>query len=95
MSKPPPQEAIYVLVIGDRPVLAFQAVNYREASSLPRETWLLDDLMEARSSGAPLWDRIAKLSVRRATSEETALFLETKKADSDDLTLVYLVELDD
>lgn len=78
------------------PVLTFQAITHREAAGLPREQWLRNDLQEARSNDAPLWDGKAKLSVRRASPEEVARFLETRTATvdgSDDLVLVYLVEL--
>jgi len=92
-----PAEIVFALDIAGAPVLMFQAVTHREAAGLPREQWLRNDLQEARSNGAPLWDGKAKLSVRRASPEEVAHFLETKTATvdgSDDLLLVYLVELD-
>ena len=92
-----PTESVFALEIGGVPVLMFQAVTHREAASLLKEQWLRNDLQEARSNGAPLWDGKAKLSVRRANPEEVARFLETKTATgdgSDDLALVYLVELD-
>ena len=90
-------ESVFVLEIGGTPAVAFQAVSIVEARGLPREQWMHNDLLEARSKGAPLWDGRAKLSVRNATPQETARFLETKAtaADgSDDLVLVYLVDLD-
>jgi hypothetical protein len=92
-----PGESVFALQIGGVPVLTFQAVTHREAAGLPREQWLRNDLQEARSNGAPLWDGKAKLSVRQGSPEEVARFLETKTATvdgSDDLVLVYLVELD-
>jgi hypothetical protein len=92
-----PAESVFALEIGGVPVLTFQAVTHREAASLLQEQWLRNDLQEARSNGVPLWDGKAKLSVRRASPEEVARFLETKTAivdGSDDLVLVYLVELD-
>ena len=92
-----PAEVVFALEIAGVPVLTFQSVTYREAAGLPREQWLRNDLLEARSNGTPLWDGKARLSVRRTTPEEVARFLETKNTTvdgSDDLVLVYLVELD-
>ena len=92
-----PAESVFALQIDGVPVLMFQAVTHREAAGLPREQWLRNDLQEARSNDAPLWDGKAKLTVRRASPEEVARFLETKTATadgSDDLVLVYLVDLE-
>ena len=90
-------ESVFVLEIDGAPVLAFQAVTHREAASLLQEQWLRDDLQETRSNGAQLWDGKTKRSVRRANPAEATHFLETKTETvdgSDDLVLVYLVELD-
>jgi hypothetical protein len=68
-----------------------------EAQELCHEEWLKDDLAEAKSDGAPLWDGKAKLRARIALPDERALFAEAKNNNgqpSDGLMLVYLVELD-
>jgi hypothetical protein len=91
------KEIVYVLEVAGVRTLAFQALSIMDAKALPRELWLQNDLREACSDGAPLWDGLAKLTVRAASTEEAARFKEAKSAaidGSDDLVLVYLVELD-
>ena len=84
---------IFTIEIGDSPTLTFEAQNLREAQELCHEQWLKDDLAEAKSDGAPLWDGTAKLRARMARPDESALFAEAKNngQPSDGLMLVYLV----
>src|ERR1700736_5803023 len=88
--------SIFTIEIGDTPTLTFEAQNLREAQELCHEQWLKDDLAEAKSDGAPLWDGKAKLRARMALPDESALFTEANNngQPSDGLMLVYLVELD-
>jgi hypothetical protein len=65
---------IFTIEIGDRPTLTFEAQNQREAQQLCHEQWLKDDLAEAKSHGAPLWDGKAKLRARIALPDESACF---------------------
>ena len=91
-------ENVYALDVGDVPTLTFAATTFREAQSLRREQWLRADLTEAHSNGAPVWDGKSKLTVRRASADEAARFgsaLKEAADGSDDLVLVYLVELDE
>ncbi len=67
---------IFTIEIGDTPTLTFEAQNLREAQELCHEQWLKDDLAEAKSDGAPLWDGKAKLRARMALPDESALFTE-------------------
>src|SRR5229473_7736566 len=87
---------IFTIEIGNTPTLTFEAQNLREAHELCHEQWLKDDLAEAKSDGAPLWDGKAKLRARIALPDESALFAEANKngQPSDGLMLVYLIELD-
>jgi hypothetical protein len=48
----------------------------REAQELCHEQWLKDDLAEAKSDGAPLWDGTAKLRARIARPDESAVRLQ-------------------
>src|SRR5882757_9192463 len=86
---------IFTIEIGDRPTLTFEAQNQREAQELCHEQWLKDDLAEAKSDGAPLWDGKATLRARMAAPDESAVFAEAKNSgqSSDELMPVYLVEL--
>ena len=85
---------IFTIEIGDTPTLMFEAQSMREAQELCHEQWLKDDLAEAKSDGAPLWDGKAKLRARIALPD--ALFAEANNngQPSDRLMLVFLVELD-
>src|SRR5216683_3317088 len=58
--------SIFTIEIGATPTLTFEAQNLREAHELCHEQWLKDDLAEAKSDGAPLWDGRAKLRARMA-----------------------------
>ena len=86
---------IFTIEIGDAPTLTFEAQNLREAQELCHEQWLKDDLAEAKSDSAPLWEGKANLRARMARPHENALFAEAKDngQPSDGLMLVYLVEL--
>jgi hypothetical protein len=55
-----------------------------------------EDLAQAKSEGAPLWDGKAKLRARIALPGESAVFSEAKNngQSSHGLMLVFLVELD-
>jgi len=88
--------SIFTIEIGDTPTLALEAQNLREAHELCQEQWLKNDLAEAKSNGAPLWDGKAKLRARMASPDESAMFADAKNngEPSDGLMLVYLVELD-
>ena len=76
----------FTIEIGDAPTLTFEAQNLREAQKLCHEQWLKDDLVKAKSGGAPLWDGKTK----------SAVFAEAKNngQPSDGLMLAYLVKLD-
>jgi hypothetical protein len=82
---------IFTIEIGDTPTLTFEAQNLREAHELCHEQWLKDDLTEAKSDGAPLWDGKAKLRARIALPDESACLPRPTKMV---MMPVYLVELD-
>ena len=85
---------INTIEIGGRAILSFPAKSLREAQSLLKEAWLLDDLRAVRSQGVPVWDGKTKLVVRNAGPAEEARFIrEAKHNEDDDLPIVYLVEL--
>jgi hypothetical protein len=87
----------FVVELNRAPVVAFSATGQQEAVALLREQWFRDDLREAHSQGAPVWDGKAKLAVRRANDTESGKFsagIQSADDSSGDLILVYLVELD-
>jgi len=89
-------ERVFVLVIDEVPILAFQARAMSEALQLGREVWLLEDLKRLTSDRIPLWDGKAPIRTRSARPEETARYHRgLAEAQSDDeLPLVFLVEID-
>jgi hypothetical protein len=90
--------AIFTLDVGGRPVLAFEARNLRESWEICHEQWMREDLTELRSKGLPLWDGKARLRSRYAAETETEVYRQAAQArdgeSTDDMLLVYLVELD-
>ena len=57
-------ERVFVLVIDDAPILAFQARSISEAQQLGREVWLLEDLKRLTSNRMVLWDGKAPIRTR-------------------------------
>lgn len=92
-----PAPRVFTFSIGDKPILAFEANMFMEASQLCKEKWLHNDLVQLTSNGAPVWDGKAKLTIRNAIESEIAQYVSAaaaaKTADGE-LCLAYLVELD-
>ncbi len=90
-------ERVFVLVIDDVPILAFQARAMREALQLGREGWLLEDLKRLTRERVPLWDGKAPIRTRSARQDEAARYhrgLADTGRSGDDLPLVFLVDID-
>jgi hypothetical protein len=86
-------DRIYILEIDGKPVLAFPAHSFREAQSLLKEDWLLEDLRALRSLGAAVWDGKTKPVVRNADAAEGERFAAGSTGEtSDDLPIVYLID---
>lgn len=86
---------IFALEVDGKPTIAFEAKNFREASELRNEEWLRSDLIALTTNGAPLCTPTATLSVRRADEAETQAYREAAlQAQTEDLILAYLVDLD-
>lgn len=85
----------FALEVDGKSTLVFEARTVRQAQELCKESWLHDDLVSLRSSGAPLAEHDQN-SVRPATAAEAAIFKGASGAvkPSDELVLAYLVELD-
>jgi hypothetical protein len=67
-----------------------------EAQEICKESWLRNDLILPRSDEAPVCTSQSKLSVRLATDEEAVIYEQAVEVSqpSDDMVLVYLIELD-
>ena len=87
---------MFTLEIDGKPTLVFGAKNLQEAHELCREEWLRADLSVLATDGVPVCNARAKLTARIANEAETAIYLEAERAAerSDDIMLVYLVDLD-
>src|SRR5258708_32715752 len=63
-------ERVFVIEIGGRAALAFQAHNSREAVTLKKELWLQEELKTMQYRDAPLWDGVSALNIRAARAPE-------------------------
>lgn len=90
-------ERVFVLVIDEVPILAFQARAMSEALELARDVWLLEDLKRLTSDRIPLWDGKAPIRTRSARPDEAARYhrgLADGTSSGDELPLVFLVAID-
>jgi hypothetical protein len=88
--------SIFTMEINGTPTVALQAKRHKDAESLCEQAWLRADLSRLTSNGSPLWDASAIMKVRLATPAEATLYRQATQSTepSDDLNVVYLVDLD-
>ena len=88
--------SVFTIEIDGRPTVTFEAKSLRAANELCNAPGLRDDFLLTHSNGAPLWNGKAELRARMAYEDEIAMFGDASKEaqSSDELVLVYLVELD-
>jgi hypothetical protein len=87
--------SVFTMDVDRKPTFAFEAKNFREAFELCKEDWVRDDLTAITSNGLPLCSSAAKLTVRRADEAEIAIYRNAAiQAETEDLVLAYLVNLD-
>jgi hypothetical protein len=86
---------VFAMDVDGKATFAFEAKNFREAFELCKEDWVRDDLTTIKSNGIPLSSSTAKLTVRRADEAEIAIYRNASvQAQTEDLVLAYLVDLD-
>ena len=88
---------IFTIEVDGKPAVAFEARQLREASELSKEAWFQADLNAVNSNGVPLCGIGSKLRARIANEPEREIYraaAEVTGEASDDILLVYLVELD-
>lgn len=86
---------VFAMEIDGKATFAFEAKNFREASELCKEVWVREDLITMTSNGVPLCSPTAKLTVRRADEAEIVIYRDAAfKAQTEDLVLAYLLDLD-
>ena len=97
MPKVQKRPIVYTICIDEKPVVTFSGTSVKEALELIREDWFRAELQTKRIGGTPVWNVNARLTARSARPDEEARFTmgaSSAYKDSDDLPLVYLVELD-
>ena len=86
--------SVFTLEVDSKPVLTFEARLYLEAEAIIADERLRTTLYAAKSGGAPLCGDYSILRLRLAHPDEARRFKEAASPPTDDLTLVYLVDLD-
>ena len=87
--------SVFAMDVDGKATFAFEAKNFPEAFELCKEEWVREDLIAMTSNGVPLCSSTAKLTVRRADEAEIVIYRDAAlKAQTEDLVLAYLVDLD-
>jgi hypothetical protein len=87
---------IFTIEVEGRPTVCFEARQLREASELCQEEWFRSEMNALSSNGEPICKIGSKLKERIANETERAKYREGAQEVevSDDILMVYLVELD-
>ena len=90
-----PKGLVYTILADAKPIVVLEASG-REAAELCREEWFRADLCRLTSNGEPLCKIESKLQARPSAEDERVKYLEgsNEAKESDDILLVYLVDLD-
>ena len=88
--------SIFTIEVDGKPTLAFGAKRYSEAEAICGDEQLRTKLGSLKSGDFPLSGENSILDVRLANRDEAALYKQAAAGSqsTDDLLLVYLVELD-
>ena len=88
--------SIFTIEINGTPTVALQAKRHKDAENLCEQDRLRTDLSTLTSNGRLLWDASAIMKVRLATPAEAVLYRQATQSTepSDDINVVYLVDLD-
>lgn len=84
----------FTLCVDGKATLAFSASTMREAQELCKEGWLRSDLCALTCQDQALCTPGSKLTVRPAQPDEERVYQQSADPESEDLSLVYLVQLD-
>jgi hypothetical protein len=89
-------QSIFTIEVDGRPTVAFASKRYSEAEAICANEGLRARLSLLKSGHAPVCDDNAALRLRLANPDEAAFYWKAAGASqpTDDLMLVYLVELD-
>lgn len=91
-----PTSRIFTIEVDGKPTVVFEASSWAEARELSREEWFRAELSVQMSAAAPLSTSTSSYRTRYALPAEVARFElgDALGRPSEDLELVYLVELD-
>lgn len=91
-----PSGLTFTIEVDGKPAVAFEARKVREAAELSKEAWFRADLNAVNSNGVPVCGIGSKLRARIATEPEREIYRAAAEVTeaSDDILLVYLIELD-
>jgi hypothetical protein len=89
--------SIFTIEVDGKPTLALEAKRYSEAEAICADEGLRARLSLLKSGDVPVCGDNAILEARLAHPDEAALYRQTADTSlsTDDLMLVYLVELDE
>ncbi len=85
--------SVFTIEVDRKPILIFEAKLYSEAEVILDDRRLRATLCSSKSGGVPLCDH-SVLRLRLAHSDEAKRYKEAASDPTDDLKLVYLVDLD-
>jgi hypothetical protein len=86
--------SVFTIEVDGDPILSFEAKLYSEAEAIVADERLRTTLCASKSGGVPLCDDHSILRLRLAHSDEAKRYKDAASALTDDLKLVYLIELD-
>jgi len=84
----------FTIEVDGKPVLTFETRLYSEAEAILSDERLRRGLCAATSGGVPICDEHSILRLRLARPDEAKRYKEATSQPTDDLKLVYLVDLD-
>ncbi|KQV66094.1 hypothetical protein [Rhizobium sp. Root1220] len=91
----------FTIEVGARAVACFRSENSDDAKHFFEAEDFRDDLKILQSEGAPVWDGVSKLGLRRATAEEASEVENAYEFDDDpertvdDEFVVFLIPISD
>ena len=88
---------VFTIEIDGKPTLALQAKKHREVEAICEHPSLRTDLTALNSNGVPLCKDNSTFRIRLARAAEAIVYRKSIEATepSDDLKVVYLVDVDD
>ena len=87
----------FTIEVDGRPTIVFKAKKYAEAEAICEDEELRAKLRLLKSGQVPISSDDARIVLRLAHPDEAALYSQAASASpsTDDVMLVYLIELDD